>query len=110
MPTRRGVLTRVTIAGPSMSPTFEPGDRVLLVRGLPLRVGHLVGVVDPRNHERLMLKRVVGITPGGVLVAGDNPEASTDSRHFGPVARRLVRGRAVYRYAPPERRGVVARL
>ncbi len=110
MLTRRGVLTRVTIAGASMSPTFEPGDRVLLVRGFPVRAGHLVGVLDPRDHDRLMLKRVVDITDDGVVVGGDNPDASTDSRHFGPVPRGLIRGRAVYRYAPPERRAFVTRL
>jgi len=40
-------------------------------------------------------------------VRGDNPDASTDSRVFGPVRRRAVIGRAVYRYWPPARRGTL---
>jgi hypothetical protein len=36
---------------------------------------------------------------------GDNEKHSTDSRHFGPVPPALVRGKAVYRYAPPTRAG-----
>lgn len=113
MPTRRAVLYRVAIAGHSMSPALEPGDRLLLVRGMPVRPGHLVGVLDPRDppgRERLLVKRVVEIRPDGVVVAGDNPDASTDSRDFGAVPRRLLRGRAVYRYAPAARRGLVTRL
>jgi inner membrane protease subunit 1 len=40
-----------------------------------------------------------------VDVRGDNEAASTDSRHFGPVPRRAVRGRVLYRYGPPARAG-----
>ena len=43
----------------------------------------------------------------GYVVLGDNPAASTDSSEFGPVPGRLLRGRAVYRYAPADRRGAI---
>jgi type IV secretory pathway protease TraF len=44
----------------------------------------------------------------GITVLGDNPHASTDSRSFGPVAAVALKGRAVYRYLPENRRGPVA--
>jgi len=40
-----------------------------------------------------------------VEVLGDARDASTDSREFGPVPLASIRGLAVYRYAPPGRRG-----
>jgi hypothetical protein len=56
-----------------------------------------------------LLKRVADITDDGIVVLGDNAAASTDSRHFGPLAWSSVIGVALYRYAPPERHGLVAR-
>lgn len=93
-----------------MVPTLLPGDRVLVVAGFgpfrpALRVGDLVALVDPRDAERTMIKRIAGFDDGGVVVRGDNEALSTDSRHFGPVSRRALRGRVVYRYHPESRRG-----
>jgi type IV secretory pathway protease TraF len=39
---------------------------------------------------------------GEYWVEGDNADASTDSREFGPVARRDILGRAWVRYWPVE--------
>ena len=99
-------VSRVEVAGPSMLPALEPGDRLLVVRGLRLREGEVVAVRDPHDEDRVLVKRATAVWPdGSVDVHGDNPGASTDSRDFGPVDRRLVVGRAVYRYWPEERRG-----
>ena len=90
-----------------MRPTLEPGDRVLAVRlGRP-RPRDLVAVRDPRDTARTIVKRVDMARHDGVVVVGDNPDESTDSRHFGVVPNDLVRGRVVYRYAPPSRAGRV---
>jgi len=93
-----------------MVPTLLPDDRVLVWRGLgplrpSIRVGDLVAVVDPRQPDRVMVKRVAGVAAGQVMVQGDNEAASTDSRHFGPVSVAGLRGRVIYRYLPDERRG-----
>ena len=69
----------------------------------------MVALADPRQPQRTLLKRVVDITDDGIVVAGDNPGASTDSRHFGPVPWSGMIGVAVYRYAPPERSGRMSR-
>lgn len=100
-----GALRRVEVTGDSMWPTLEAGDRLLVARGLPVRAGHVVVLADPRDTSRALVKRVAAVGPEGVAVEGDNPEASTDGRHFGPVPRRALRGRAYYRYEPPHRRG-----
>ncbi len=94
---------RMEVQGDSMAPTLLPGDRLLVLRGGRARLGALVVVADPRSPRQLMVKRVAGIDPSGVTVLGDNPDASTDSRSFGPLAR--VQGRPVYRYHPSERAG-----
>jgi nickel-type superoxide dismutase maturation protease len=100
---------RVEVAGGSMRPALEPGDRLLLVRRRSYRPGAVVAVADPRGG-RLLVKRVAAVQPDGrVVVAGDDPDASTDSRTFGPVPRALVRGEAVHRYAPASRAGRMPR-
>ncbi|HVM39313.1 MAG TPA: S26 family signal peptidase, partial [Acidimicrobiia bacterium] len=97
---------RVTIEGDSMRPTLEPGDRLVLLPARTAHRGDLVGVADPAGTGRLLVKRVAA-APGetavtadgarvaagaGYIVVGDNPSASTDSRHFGPVEPGRIRG------------------
>lgn len=96
---------RVEVSGTSMTPALEPGDRLLVVRARRVGVGDVVALADPRQPQRLLLKRVRSISDSSVIVVGDNPTASTDSRHFGPVPLGALRGRACYRYAPPDRVG-----
>jgi nickel-type superoxide dismutase maturation protease len=102
---RRTPLRRVAVHGESMRPVLEPGDRLLVAGFLRPRPGDVVAVVDPHQEERVMVKRVASVDDAGITVLGDNPEASTDSRTFGPVDPQLVLGRVIYRYWPEERRG-----
>ena len=71
------------VRGHSMTPTFSPGDR-LLVRRTPRRTlriarGDLVVVRDGPDGERLHLKRVIGFPresirqSDGVLLVNDRP-------------------------------------
>ncbi len=43
------------------------------------------------------------IPPGTYFVIGDNRDQSNDSRFFGPVPARLIRGTITTRYWPPGR-------
>ena len=80
--------------------------RLLVGRWLRPRAGDLVVLRDPEQPSVFIVKRVASVEPNGDLVVrGDNPNVSRDSRHFGRVARRLVVGRAFYRYLPGARRG-----
>ena len=86
-----------------MSPVLLPGDRLLVWRTHRPRAGAVVALVDPRDETRVLVKRVARVDGDTVVVLGDNPAASTDSRSFGPVQRGMVIGVAVYRYAPAGR-------
>ena len=92
-----------------MRPALLAGDRVVVLRWARARPGDVVAIRDPRRTERILVKRVERADAATVFVVGDDPAASTDSRHFGPVARRFVLGRAVYRYFPPDRAGRLQR-
>lgn len=86
-----------------MRPALEPGDRLVVV-ALPPRVGDVVAL---EHGGRVLVKRIAAIDGDQVVVHGDNADASTDSRRFGPVPRSALLGRAIYRYAPRERAGRV---
>ena len=96
-----------------MSPTLRAGERLLTVPVLRPRVGDVVVLVHPTAPGRRVVKRVAGagrrIPGASVYVIGDNPTVSTDSRRWGPVPTDALRGRVWYRYAPPERAGILRR-
>lgn len=100
-------LRRVAVRGESMAPGLLPGDRLLVSALASLRPGDVVALRDPRDPRRVLVKRVASIDDRArlLVVRGDNPAASTDSREFGPVALRLLLGRCVLRYHPEARRG-----
>ena len=91
---------RFVVQGTSMLPTLSPGDRLLVARVGRPRSGDLVIIRDPRTPSRLLCKRVVSTDMRHIVVRGDNPEASTDSRAFGPVPEEWVLGRVIRRYWP----------
>ena len=94
-----------------MSPALRAGDRLLIEartyrRRLP-RVGEIVVALDPREQVRELVKRVIAVDTDRALIElrGDAPDASTDSRAFGPVPAAQVRWRVVGRYWPRPRFG-----
>jgi signal peptidase I len=109
---------RVSVKGLSMAPTLLPGDHLLVRPARQLRRRDLVVVGDPAEPGRWVIKRVAAL-PGesveadgrtlvagaGIVLLGDNPEHSTDSRDYGAVPLDAVHGRVWYRYAPAARAG-----
>jgi nickel-type superoxide dismutase maturation protease len=103
---------RVAAEGTSMVPVVMPGDYLVGVRTRRLRPGDLVVVEHPRRPGFEMVKRLAGmpgddvggrrLAPGEHWVLGTG-DASTDSRTFGPVSIRSIRGVVKVRYWPPER-------
>lgn len=121
----------VVVAGRSMEPALEPGDRLLVDLWTyvhrPPAPGELVWLDGPLPAELPLIKRVRAAPPfprdrpraglwrsgdvaagPGVWVRGDNPRESGDSRAFGAVPRGRIRGRAFWRYWPPSRAGRIA--
>ncbi|GIJ54248.1 S26 family signal peptidase [Virgisporangium aurantiacum] len=99
----RRVLLVVTVDGTSMEPTLRPGDRVLVRRTRAVRTGD-VAVLGRAGAYRV--KRVAAVPgetvppgvdaitgavstmpstvpPGGLVLLGDNPSDSFDSRQAG---------------------------
>lgn len=102
-----GVLRVAVVSGPSMAPTLRDGDRVLVRRTRPsaLRRGDVVLVELPAGW---IVKRIAAlpgdpapagdrVPPGHVLLLGDNPLWSVDSRDFGYVPTAHVFGVAIRR-------------
>lgn len=82
------------VSGPSMLPTLQPGETVLVDPRAPARAGDVVLARHP-HQDLLVLKRVSRLTLDGVELLGDNPALSTDSRHYGPLPLERLRGRVV---------------
>ena len=100
---------RVEVAGSSMAPLLRSGDWLLAARTARIRRDDVVVLRHP-SRQMDVVKRVVAVPGerfGGrelgtneYLVAGDNREASTDGRAFGPVARGSIEGVVRFRYWP----------
>lgn len=119
--TRRRLVV-IDVIGPSMQPTFRPGDRVLMRRraGGQVRRG---SVVVLRSGRQWMIKRVVAVpgdpvpdsvrpavrhagrVPSGRLVVLGDGERSADSRLWGFVPVDAVLG-SVVRSMPSRGRSV----
>ena len=93
---------RFVVEGESMAPSVSPGERVFVLRAAywfrSPKAGDVVVLRDPRKPERLLIKRIDATHGNSVEVAGDNKEASTDSRAFGPVPANLILGKVWFRY------------
>lgn len=76
-----------------MAPALEPGQIVVALAPKRLRTGMVV-VVRHDNLEKI--KRVQQLRPNQLFIVGDNPGASTDSRHFGWLDKSTVVGTVVW--------------
>ena len=99
-------LQRFVVQDTSMQPALRPGDRLIVCRWSRPAVGDLVVFVEPDRHLTLAVKRMERLEANGSLVVrGDNPNVSRDSRDYGSVPRARVLGKVIYRYLPGQRRG-----
>ena len=84
-----------------MEPALRHGDR-LIHAGVRYRAGDIVVARDPRDPDRWIVKRVASIDRGRVQLASDR-----DGHETVVVARDAIVGRAVLRYRPLSRIGLL---
>ncbi len=82
-----------------MAPSLSGGARVLACTLARIRPGDVVICLSPRS-DGPTVKRVVSVEGNQILVEGDNLLHSTDSRHFGPIARDRILARVWCQVAP----------
>ena len=81
-----------------MMPTLTDGDVVLVRRTRRVKVGNVILAKHPYQQSVKVLKRISEINEQGRLVlTGDNPEESTDSRTFGSISSADVMGKVIGR-------------
>ena len=90
-----------------------PGDKVMITKGKVFINGKMI--------SELYLADLTPIFPNGFVqdgveidvpqehyfVMGDNRPHSSDSREFGPISKKLIIGRAIFRYWPVNDIGVI---
>jgi phage repressor protein C with HTH and peptisase S24 domain len=91
-PLRWASFGRVRVAGHSMEPSLHHGDTLVYLR-LPPRAGDVVVAEDPRDDDRLVVKRVAAVDRTDVVLASDN--AGHESLL---VPRDAILGRVVFKY------------
>jgi signal peptidase I len=114
VPIRYFIAQPFIVSGASMVPTFQDGD-YLIVDELTYRfrepeAKEVIIFKYPKDPSKYFIKRVIGL-PGETVngtkldvdqyyVEGDNRDASSDSRSWGPLPRKLIVGRPILRLLP----------
>jgi len=81
------------VEGPSMSPTLNNGDIVLIDAHAEITEGCIILADHPYKQSVKILKRLTGFSESGeMILSGDNTQESTDSRVFGSVPLKNFRG------------------
>lgn len=86
-------ISRFVVRGNSMFPTLKPGQTVITFNWfINTKPGD---IVVAWVKERLVIKRVGQIKKGSLFLTGDNLKESTDSRNWGEVLGKDLKGKVV---------------
>jgi signal peptidase I len=84
------------------------GDRIRIVGGMVFVNGQpLEEDYVPQQYVQWRQEFDITVPEDSFFMMGDHRNKSTDSREFGPVAKKFVIGRAVFGYWPVEKLGKV---
>lgn len=90
-----------------------PGEKIRLSSGSVFindkKLDEIYIPTEYQTTERSFLREGVDyhIPEGYYFVMGDNRDGSSDSREWGPISKNAIVGRAVVRYWPPSRIGLI---
>lgn len=90
------------VQGSSMIPTLNDGDLVIVDRELsrvPLE-GTIVAARPAGLDGKAVVKRVSAVSANQLVLLGDNPSDSLDSRRLGPVHQKELLGSVSCRLWP----------
>ncbi|MCC9180168.1 S24 family peptidase [Mycolicibacterium mageritense] len=85
----------VGVSGPSMAPTLNDGDALVVYPVRRVRPGDVVIARFRSRPDLLVVKRAVRPYRDGWWIEGDNPLVTDDSRKYGEAE---VHARVVFRY------------
>lgn len=92
-------LRQIRVDGNSMAPTLNHGDVVLYDPWPAVEVGDIVFTSHPFMQSVKIMKRIGQIdSDDNVTLIGDNESESTDSRTFGTVSIKSIKGRVVCKW------------
>src|SRR3989344_5926508 len=124
IPVRFWVAQPFLVNGASMEPTYHNGD-YLIVDEISYRVSDpkkddVIIFRYPKNPKVFFIKRIIALPNEEIIldgkeirlkndeyfVMGDNRDASSDSRIWGPVPKKLIIGRSIVRLWPLNKIGL----
>lgn len=124
IPIRFWVAQPFLVSGASMEPTYYDGD-YLIVDEISYRISDpkkndVIIFRYPKNPSTFFIKRIAGLPNEELLVdgreiklkndeyfvLGDNRDASSDSRIWGPVPKKMIIGRSIVRLWPLNKIGL----
>lgn len=124
VPIRFWVAQPFLVNGASMEPTYHDGD-YLIVDEISYRVSEpqkddVIIFRYPKNPKVFFIKRIIALPNEEIIldgkeiklkndeyfVLGDNRDASSDSRIWGPVPKKMIIGRSIVRLWPLNKIGL----
>lgn len=95
---------RLKVVGESMLPFLSPGEEILIDpyiynKSKP-EINDVVAIAHPLKTTLAIVKRIKAISEDGkYFLMGDNPTASTDSRHWGTISQQQIIGKVTNRFS-----------
>ncbi len=83
------------VSGNSMLPALKEGYTLLAVKFPGYNVGDIV-IANVNGLE--VVKRIAKVVEGKYKLVGDNSKYSTDSREWGLLSKKALKGKVIYKY------------